>query len=166
MHSEQYSVLTHWFKSEIGNVLENKFKPQIFHLLFSCRYIKQKTNLCLIRVFNLIMNLSFIWYVHLKLSYSAQKIQLRASLNPYMQFYVFIFILFKVEVKDFGYSNRQSAPLDTNSIKPVPAPKMLLHKHRGSSWPRGTLQIWLRSSGKWREWTLWLILTQNKQTNI
>ena len=34
VHSEQYSVLTHWFKSKIRNVLEYKFKPQIPRLFF------------------------------------------------------------------------------------------------------------------------------------
>ena len=34
VHSVQYSVLTHWFKSEIRNILEYKFKPENFVSFF------------------------------------------------------------------------------------------------------------------------------------
>ena len=42
---------------------------------------------------------------------------------------------------------------------------MLLYKHRGSSRPWGTLQIWLRSSNKGREWILTLEHTKKKLTS-
>ena len=38
VHSVQYSVLTHWLKSEIRNVLEYEFKPEISRL-FLIEYI-------------------------------------------------------------------------------------------------------------------------------
>ena len=42
VHSEQYSVLTDWFKSEMRNVLEYKFKPQIFRLFFSLNILNKR----------------------------------------------------------------------------------------------------------------------------